>query len=248
MTPLSCRARTHPTVFVHRPMAIVSVAMFDAANSFDRVYRPVATLVNPAPGARATPPWRRRRTTRSSSCCRALRETFDAALATSLAGIPPDAATEGSRVGAAVAQATLELRANDGWNQTPPPYVLPNLPGYWKPTPPANAAAAFTHYPDVTGFVVPNGRRFLMEPHRRSRARVSHGLQRNEGDRRREQHDPHRGTDADGANLARRRHHDHVSESLEHRAHRCGSRAGMERTGNGARLCADEHDSARRAA
>ena len=40
-----------PTVFVHRPMAIVSVAMFDAANSFDRVYRPYATLVNPPPGA-----------------------------------------------------------------------------------------------------------------------------------------------------------------------------------------------------
>ena len=40
-----------PTVFVHRPMAIVSVAMFDAANSFDRVYRPYATLVNAAPGA-----------------------------------------------------------------------------------------------------------------------------------------------------------------------------------------------------
>jgi hypothetical protein len=25
------------TVFVHRPMAIVSIAIFDAANSFDRV-------------------------------------------------------------------------------------------------------------------------------------------------------------------------------------------------------------------
>ena len=40
-----------PTIFVHRPMAIVAVAMFDAANSFDRIYRPYATLVNPAPGA-----------------------------------------------------------------------------------------------------------------------------------------------------------------------------------------------------
>ena len=37
------------------------------------------------------------------------------------------------------------------------------LPGYWRPTPPANAPAAFTHYPDVTGFILPNGRRFLME-------------------------------------------------------------------------------------
>jgi hypothetical protein len=153
-----------PTVFVHRPMAIVSVAMFDAANSFDRVYRSYATVVNPAPGA-----------SRDAAVAQAahdtlvvllptLRETFDAALAASLAGIPATAAADGSRAGAAVAQATLQLRASDGWNQTPPPYLLPNLPGYWRPTPAANAPAAFTHYPDVTGFVVPNGRRFLMEP------------------------------------------------------------------------------------
>jgi len=153
-----------PTVFVHRPMAIVSVAMFDAANSFDRVYRPYATLVNPPSGA-----------SRDAAVAQAahdtlvvllptLRETFDTALASSLAGIPATAAADGSRVGAAIAQATLQLRASDGWNQTPPPYLLPSLPGYWRPTPTANAPAAFTHYPDVTGFVLPNGRRFLMEP------------------------------------------------------------------------------------
>ena len=66
-------------------------------------------------------------------------------------------------MGAAVAAATLELRADDGWSRTPPEYLLPSLPGYWKPTPPANQAATFTHYPDVTGFIVANGRRFLME-------------------------------------------------------------------------------------
>ena len=40
-----------PTVFVHRPMAIVAVAMFDAANSFDRVFRPYVTLVIVPAGA-----------------------------------------------------------------------------------------------------------------------------------------------------------------------------------------------------
>jgi hypothetical protein len=63
-----------------------------------------------------------------------------------------------------VAAAILALRANDGWTQTPPPLVLPNLPGYWRPTPTANAAATFTHYPYVDGFVLGSGRRFLMEP------------------------------------------------------------------------------------
>jgi hypothetical protein len=151
------------TVFVHRPMAIVSVAMFDAANSFDRTYRPYASVVNVPAGA-----------SRDAAVAQAAhdtlivllpsrRATFAAALAESLAGIPAAAAADGSRVGSAIAEATLQLRATDGWNQAPPPYILPTLPGYWRPTPAANAAATFTHYPYVTGFVLPHGRRFLME-------------------------------------------------------------------------------------
>jgi hypothetical protein len=92
-----------------------------------------------------------------------LRERFDAALAASLTDVPPESAARGAAVGAAVARAVLATRAADGWNRQPPEYVLPALPGYWVPTPPALAAATFTHYPDVRGFVIPNGRRFLME-------------------------------------------------------------------------------------
>lgn len=153
-----------PTVFVHRPMAIVSVAMFDAANSFDRTYRPYLTLVNPPAGASRDAAVAQAAHDTLVALLPTLRATFDAALTASVAGISADAAAAGSRVGAEVARLTLEHRANDGWNQTPPAYVLPNLPGYWKPTPTANAAATFTHYPNVTGFVLPNGRRFLMEP------------------------------------------------------------------------------------
>ena len=91
------------------------------------------------------------------------RAAFDAALAGSLAGIPDDAARAGAEVGAAAAQATLELRTGDGWARPFPPLSLPALPGYWMPTPPANAAAAYTNYPDVTGFIVPDGRQFLSE-------------------------------------------------------------------------------------
>jgi hypothetical protein len=152
-----------PTVFVHRPMAIVSVAMFDAANSFDRTYRPYATAVNPAPGGSRDAAVAQAAHDTLVALLPSLRDTFDTALAASLAGIPASAALEGSRVGAEVARATLALRLNDGWSRTPPPLVLPSLPGYWRPTPPANASATFTHYPEVDGFVVPNGRRFLME-------------------------------------------------------------------------------------
>ena len=153
-----------PTVFVHRPMAIVSIAMFDAANSFDRTYRPYATLVNQPAGASRDAAVAQAAHDTLAALLPRLRDTFDTALTASLAGIPTDAARDGALVGAEIARATLQLRATDGWSQTPPPFLLPSLPGYWRPTPTANAAATFTHYPDVAGFVLPHGRRFLMEP------------------------------------------------------------------------------------
>jgi hypothetical protein len=152
------------TIFVHRPMAIVSIAMFDAANSFDRTYRPYATWVTPAPNASRDAAVAQAAHDTLAALLPSLRATFSAALAASLAGIAEDAAREGARVGAAVATAALQMRANDGWSQAPPAFTLPNLPGYWRPTPPANAAATFTHYPYVAGFVISSGRRFLMEP------------------------------------------------------------------------------------
>lgn len=151
------------TVFATRPLAITSVAVFDAVNSFDRLYQPYTAWFDAAAGA-----------SRDAAVAQAAHDAlvalmpsqtavFDAALATSLAGIPAQAAADGAAVGAAAARATIERRTGDGWERPFPPLVLPNLPGYWKPTPPANLAAQFTNYPDVTGFIVTNGRRFLPE-------------------------------------------------------------------------------------
>ena len=151
------------TVFVHRPMAIVSVAMFDAANSFDQTYMPYTARVIPAAGASRDAAVAQAAHDALVAVLPSLRERFVAALAVSLTGMTAEAALEGSKVGAAAAKAILDRRANDGWSQTPPPLVLPSLPGYWRPTPTANAPAAFTHYPNVDGFVVSSGRRFLME-------------------------------------------------------------------------------------
>jgi hypothetical protein len=152
------------TIFVHRPMAIVSVAMFDAANSFDRTYRPYAAMATPAPGASRDVAVAQAAHDTLVALLPSLRATFDAALAASISGVAETAARDGARVGAEVAAAILALRATDGWTQPPPALVLPNLPGYWRPTPTANAAATFTHYPYVAGFVLGSGRRFLMEP------------------------------------------------------------------------------------
>lgn len=151
------------TVFVSRPLAIVGVAMFDAANAFERRYHAYAASVTPAPGASPDVAVAQAAHDVLVVLLPSQRAVFDAALAQSLAGVPDEAARTGAAVGAAVAAAVLELRAGDGWNRPFPPYDLPALPGYWRPTPPANANATFTNYPDVLGFIVPNGRHFLTE-------------------------------------------------------------------------------------
>ena len=152
-----------PTVFVHRPMAIVSVAMFDAANAFERRYRPGVAVVAVEQGASADAAVAQAAHDTLVALLPSLRERLAVALAASLADVPADAAARGAAVGAAVAREVLASRAEDGWSRRPPEYVLPAQPGYWVPTPPANARATFTHYPDVQGFVIGGGRRFLME-------------------------------------------------------------------------------------
>ena len=163
LTALAVPGANPATVFATRPLAITSAAIYDAANSFDRLYDPYTTWFTPASGA-----------SRDAAVAQAAHDAlvallpsqtsaFDAALATSLAGIAPQAAADGAAVGAAAARATLERRTGDGWERPFPPLVLPNLPGYWKPTPPANVVAQFTNYPDVVGFIVDNGRHFMIE-------------------------------------------------------------------------------------
>jgi membrane-associated phospholipid phosphatase len=153
-----------PTIFFTRPFAIVQIAMFDALNSIDFVYTPYATKAHAEPNA-----------SREAAAAQAAHDVllamypsqrviFETALNTTLSRIGGDAAHEGSRVGAAAARAMLDLRSADGWNRIPPQYILPNLPGYWQPTPPQNAPAALTHYQDVQTFVIGNARQFLMEP------------------------------------------------------------------------------------
>ena len=50
LTALAVPGANPSTVFVTRPLAMVSVAVFDAANAFDGVYHPYAGA--PAPGRR----------------------------------------------------------------------------------------------------------------------------------------------------------------------------------------------------
>ncbi len=152
-----------PTIFFTRPYAVLQVAVFDALNSIDYRYR--EQIVRAAVHGEAT---------REVAAAQAAHDvmvnmfppqaaTFDAALAATTSRFSGPAAAEGARVGAAVARAVIEARANDGWNRPNPGYVLPDLPGYWQPVPPANAPAALVHYQDVTPFVVASRLQFMPE-------------------------------------------------------------------------------------
>lgn len=163
VTAIATPGANHATVFVTRPLSMASVAMFDAANAFERRYHPYVYAESAPAGA-----------SRDAAVAQAAHDvlvallpsqtaTLDALLETSLAGLDEAAVRDGREVGAAAAQAVLADRTGDGWERPFPPLVLPAGAGYWVPTPPANANATFTNYPHVRGFIVPDGRQFLTE-------------------------------------------------------------------------------------
>jgi hypothetical protein len=164
LTTILTPGTQQPTVFFPRPYAILHVAMFDAVNSIDFTYRPYAVRAS----FTGSP-------SREVAVAKAARDTmaamfpsqvavYDAALAATTARVSGDALTQGLNVGAAAAQAILALRANDGWvRASQVTYLNPNLPGYWQPVPPQNAAAAFYHYQEVLPFAIGSRNQFFME-------------------------------------------------------------------------------------
>ena len=156
----------HPsaTIFPVRSYAMMHAAMFDAVNSIDGSYTPYLIEVHG-----------NRRASIEAAAAQAAHDVlaalypsrqaiFATELANSLEGIPAYRAWHGTRIGHAVAARMLAFRSNDGWNVTPPPYVLPPTPGNWQPVPPANIAARFTHYPGVLPFAVMSNSQFMPAP------------------------------------------------------------------------------------
>lgn len=155
----------HPsaTIFPVRSFAMMNAAMFDAVNSIDGSYTPYWTNVPTTKNASI-----------EAAAAKAARDVlvglypsrqaiYDAELADSLIGIPTNRAQQGMAVGEICASRMLALRANDGWNVTPPPYSLPTTPGNWQPIAPSTAAT-FTHTVNVMPFATGSNTRFSPNP------------------------------------------------------------------------------------
>lgn len=150
-----------------RAMAIAHVAIYDAVNGIQRTHRPYHVTATAPAGASLDAAiaaagyttlyaWFTNPDVRATN----LVELYNA----QLAAIPDGPAkTDGIAWGQSVAQAILDLRANDGWNAVVP-YTPSGIPGRWKPTPPANAPALLPGWGLVTPFTMTSGSQFRQQP------------------------------------------------------------------------------------
>jgi hypothetical protein len=147
-----------------RSLPMLHIAMFDAINSIEEVYTPYRVRVRGSHGASAEAAAAQAARDVLTALYPAQQATFDAALASQLASMPPGLVRQGRAIGRQVAQAVLEWRTGDGWPAAispDPTYVLPPFPGLWQPTPPTNSFATFTFFPRVRPFAMLTSTQFL---------------------------------------------------------------------------------------
>jgi hypothetical protein len=152
---------------VQRPASMMNIAIFDAMNAIERAYTPYRFRVRASRGASPEAAAAQAAHDVLTALFPTQQATFDAVLASQLAGVPPGRAKQGVKIGRAVAKAVLEWRQNDGWPPAivpDPTYVLPPTPGLWQPTPPAFSFATFTFYPKVMPFAIQSSTQLLPPP------------------------------------------------------------------------------------
>lgn len=157
------RTAGNPPPLAARNVAIVHAAIYDAVNAIDRTsQRYFVEAVAPAGTSReAAAAAAAYRTLVSLYPAQTTR--FEAALAESLAGISDGAPlTDGIALGHAVADAILEWRRTDGFDQ-PVGYTPGTDPGDWQRTPPAFAPPLVPHWGGVEPFTMTSGDQFRPE-------------------------------------------------------------------------------------
>jgi hypothetical protein len=144
-----------------RYYAMLHVAMFDAVNSIEQVYRPYRVRFRGPHGASAEAAAAKAARDVLAELIPSSQAVFDAALSARLNKIPYGRAAQGAIVGRRVAQAILLWRQGDGSDAPAPEYVLPPFPGAWQPTPPAFQPPSFPQFADVEPFALLTSTQYL---------------------------------------------------------------------------------------
>jgi PAP2 superfamily len=145
-------------------VALAQAAVFDAVNSISRVYAPYRVRIE-ADGSESV------QAAIASAAHTVLvarypeqQADLDAALASSLGGVPDgDSKAKGIAVGRAAAAALLALRDGDG-SDDEVPYTPGSGPGVWIPTPPRFSPALEPGWGLVTPFLLRSGSQFRPPP------------------------------------------------------------------------------------
>jgi membrane-associated phospholipid phosphatase len=160
-TPGAQPATVHPT----RSMALLHVAIYDAVEAIDQRFELYGI---DAHGPRVAS----RRAAADvaahdvlAALYPAQKAQLDQQEAQALQTIPDGPRkNQGVRVGTDVAGKVLALRSGDGSDATPPAYVTTGLPGDYRPAPPAFAVPVFTHWGQVTPWVLSRADQFEPAP------------------------------------------------------------------------------------
>src|SRR6516164_921753 len=156
-TPNAQPATVHPT----RSFAIMHAAIYDAVNAIDGTHKPY--LVRRSASHFAS---------QEAAAAAAAHEVLvtlypkfqtqlNAQFQHALAQLPSAGEAEGVSIGNTVADRILALRANDGSNVRPIPYVFGSAPGDYQSTPPNfPKQPQFTHWSRVTPFALESADQF----------------------------------------------------------------------------------------
>ena len=157
-------ASTNP-FFQARFAAITQLAVFESVNAIDRDYQPYLGTLTPPPGASAE-------AAAAAAAHKVLENYFpadsnalDAAFTASLDGISDNGKQDGIAFGEKVAQALIDLRANDG--SAPPQWYVPtsSAPGEWQPTPSCPPAGGILQqWGKLLPFAIKSTDQFRSEP------------------------------------------------------------------------------------
>ena len=144
-----------------REVAMVHIAMFDAVNSIEQLYRPyLVQLTAPKTTSQEAAAAMAAGTVLAGLPARRASAEMKAALASYLAAIPDgEAKADGIRLGEAVAAKVLEARASDGAN-APDAYRQRTTAGVYVPTP----ITVGSTWPAMTPFALTKPSQFRPQP------------------------------------------------------------------------------------